>query len=129
MRPMPELAVEEAPTEGLIPYANNAKIHTNEQIDQIAASIEEFGFNDPVAVWDSPEGTEIVEGHLRGSRGDTAGRGQVRQAAGRKPVLPRHARLHEVMFRFNRKPRRADPEGVAYLDSRLGADEVPLAIN
>ena len=65
MRPMPELAVEEVPTEELIPYANNAKIHTNEQIDQIAASIEEFGFNDPVAVWDSPEGTEIVEGHGR----------------------------------------------------------------
>jgi hypothetical protein len=65
MRPMPELAVEEMPTEGLIPYANNAKIHTNEQIDQIAASIEEFGFNDPVAVWGSPEGTEIVEGHGR----------------------------------------------------------------
>ena len=65
MRPMPELAVEEMPTEELIPYANNAKIHTNEQIDQIAASIEEFGFNDPVAVWDSPEGTEIVEGHGR----------------------------------------------------------------
>ena len=65
MRPMPELAVEEVPTEELIPYANNAKIHTNEQIDQIAASIEGFGFNDPVAVWDSPEGTEIVEGHGR----------------------------------------------------------------
>ena len=65
MRPMPELAVEEVPTEELIPYANNAKIHTNEQIDQIAASIEEFGFNDPVAVWDGPEGTEIVEGHGR----------------------------------------------------------------
>ena len=65
MRPMPELAVEEMPTDELIPYANNAKIHTNEQIDQIAASIEEFGFNDPVAVWDSPEGTEIVEGHGR----------------------------------------------------------------
>ena len=65
MRPMPELAVEEMPTDELIPYANNAKIHTDEQIDQIAASIEEFGFNDPVAVWDSPEGTEIVEGHGR----------------------------------------------------------------
>ena len=32
MRPMPELAVEEMPTDELIPYANNAKIHTNEQI-------------------------------------------------------------------------------------------------
>ena len=65
MRPMPELAVEEVPTEGLVPYANNAKIHADEQIDQIAASIEGFGSNDPVAVWDSPEGTKIVEGHGR----------------------------------------------------------------
>ena len=65
MRPMPELAVEEMPTDELIPYANNAKIHTDEQIDQIAASIEGFGFNDPVAVRDGPEGTEIVEGHGR----------------------------------------------------------------
>lgn len=66
MRPMPELAVEEVPTEQLVPYANNAKIHTSEQIDQIIASVEEFGFNDPVAVWDNPKGeTEIIEGHGR----------------------------------------------------------------
>lgn len=65
MRPMPELTIEEVPTEELVPYARNAKIHTNEQIDQIASSISEFGFNDPVGVWDSPEGLEIVEGHGR----------------------------------------------------------------
>ncbi len=66
MRDMPLLAVEEVPTDSLVPYANNAKIHTNEQIDQICASIGEFGFNDPVAVWDSPRGeTEIIEGHGR----------------------------------------------------------------
>lgn len=28
-------------------YANNAKIHTAEQIEQIKKSIEEFSFNDP----------------------------------------------------------------------------------
>ena len=65
MRPMPELTVEEAPTDELIPYANNAKIHTNEQVEQICTSIQEFGFNDPVAVWDGPEGPEIIEGHGR----------------------------------------------------------------
>lgn len=65
MRDMPLLAIEEVPTDSLVPYANNAKIHTNEQIDQICASIGEFGFNGPVAVWDGPEGTEIVEGHGR----------------------------------------------------------------
>lgn len=66
MRPMPELAVEEVPTDELIPYANNAKIHTSEQIEQICTSIQEFGFNDPVAVWGNPDGgTEIIEGHGR----------------------------------------------------------------
>lgn len=59
------LAIEEASTDELVPYANNAKEHTDEQVRQIAHSIVEFGFNDPVAVWDGPNGTEIVEGHGR----------------------------------------------------------------
>lgn len=63
---MPELTVEEMPTDELTPYARNAKIHTSEQVDQIAKSIEEFGFNDPIGVWDNPDGgLEIVEGHGR----------------------------------------------------------------
>lgn len=47
----------------LKPYKKNAKIHTQEQIDQIKSSIEKFGMNDPVAVW----GNEnlIIEGHGR----------------------------------------------------------------
>lgn len=65
MKQQPELTVEEVSTESLIPYARNAKIHTNEQIDQICESIGEFGFNDPVAVWDGPDGPEIIEGHGR----------------------------------------------------------------
>lgn len=45
------------------PYEKNAKIHTEEQIEQIKKSIKEFGMNDPIAVW----GDEnlIVEGHGR----------------------------------------------------------------
>ena len=34
----------------LVPYAMNAKLHPDSQVAQIAASIEEFGMNDPVAV-------------------------------------------------------------------------------
>ena len=47
----------------LKPYDKNAKIHTKEQVEQIKKSIEEFGMNDPIAVW----GKEnlIVEGHGR----------------------------------------------------------------
>lgn len=46
----------------LKPYANNAKVHTAEQVKQIKKSIREFGFNDPIAIWHE---NEIVEGHGR----------------------------------------------------------------
>lgn len=59
---MPELKVEVVSIEDLIPYANNAKQHPPEQVAQIAASIQEFGFNDPIAV---DETNTIIEGHGR----------------------------------------------------------------
>ena len=55
------LKVEYVPVDSIKPYAGNAKIHTPEQVEQIKRSIEEFGFNDPIAVWHD----EIVEGHGR----------------------------------------------------------------
>lgn len=51
------------PIDKLKPYANNAKIHTPEQIEQIKKSITDFGMNDPIAVWGSDN--IIVEGHGR----------------------------------------------------------------
>lgn len=66
MRPMPELEITIVNVDELVPYANNAKLHTAEQVDQIAASIEEFGNCDPIAVWHNSDGEmEIVEGHGR----------------------------------------------------------------
>ena len=59
---MKKLEVEYIETGQLVPYANNAKIHTEAQVDQIARSIEEFGMNDPIAVW---KDNEIIEGHGR----------------------------------------------------------------
>ena len=44
-------------------YKNNAKIHTAEQIEQIKKSIQEFGMNDPIAVWGKDN--TIIEGHGR----------------------------------------------------------------
>lgn len=58
---MERLKVEYVPIDSLQTYAGNAKIHTAEQVEQIKASINEFGFNDPIAVWRN----EIVEGHGR----------------------------------------------------------------
>lgn len=66
MRPMPELVIELVSTDELIPYAGNAKLHPDEQIEQIAESIRQFGNNDPIAVWHNSDGAlEIVEGHGR----------------------------------------------------------------
>ena len=58
-----KLKIEYMDIEDLKTYPNNAKIHTAEQIEQIKRSIEEFVFNDPIAVWS--EKNEIVEGHGR----------------------------------------------------------------
>lgn len=50
----------------LVPYVGNAKKHPEWQVEQIAASIEQFGFNDPVGIWHNPDGDPvIVEGHGR----------------------------------------------------------------
>lgn len=49
--------------ENIKPYKKNAKIHTEEQIEQIKKSIQEFGMNDPIAVWGDEN--VIVEGHGR----------------------------------------------------------------
>lgn len=66
MRPMPELEVVKVPTEELVEYASNAKLHPAEQVDQIVASIEEFGFNNPILAWHNDDGQpEIVAGHGR----------------------------------------------------------------
>lgn len=46
----------------LIPYANNARTHSEAQVAQIAGSIREFGFNNPVLV-DGANG--IIAGHGR----------------------------------------------------------------
>lgn len=58
---MQEIKVEYLPIEQVIPYANNARKHGEEDTDAIMASIREFGFNDPIGVWKGI----IVEGHGR----------------------------------------------------------------
>ena len=61
-----DLEVAMEPIGRLQEYANNAKIHTAAQVEQIKNSIQEFGFNDPIAVWTNEQGkSEIVEGHGR----------------------------------------------------------------
>lgn len=58
-----KLELEYMATEDLTPYENNAKIHTPEQIEQICASIRDFGMNDPIGI--VGKDNIIVEGHGR----------------------------------------------------------------
>ena len=46
----------------LIPYVNNSRTHTDDQIMQIVSSIKEFGFTNPILI-DETQG--IIAGHCR----------------------------------------------------------------
>lgn len=58
----PAPAIEMLPIEGLVPYANNSRTHSDEQVAQVAASIKEFGFTNPVLV---DKDNMIIAGHGR----------------------------------------------------------------
>lgn len=55
-------AIEKRATADLLPYARNARTHSPEQVAQIAASMREFGFTNPVLI-DAADG--IIAGHGR----------------------------------------------------------------
>lgn len=59
---MPAMQVVELSVDLLKPYPRNARTHSKKQIKQIAASIERFGFTNPVLVSDAGE---IIAGHGR----------------------------------------------------------------
>lgn len=54
--------IEQWPTAKLLPYARNARTHSDDQVAQIAASIVEFGFTNPILA--GSDGI-IVAGHGR----------------------------------------------------------------
>ena len=55
-------ALETLPIDTLVPYARNSRTHSPEQVAQIAASIREFGFTNPVLIDDAGG---IIAGHGR----------------------------------------------------------------
>ncbi len=60
--PWPADAVERRPIASIVAYEKNARLHSPEQIKQIAASIKEFGFTIPVLV---DENGVLIAGHGR----------------------------------------------------------------
>ena len=62
MSPVVSRELEHWPISQLQPYSRNARTHSREQVRQIAASIQEFGFTNPILV---AENGEIIAGHGR----------------------------------------------------------------
>lgn len=58
----PADSVEKRAVKDLVPYARNARTHSDEQVSQIAASIKEWGWTVPVLI--DPDGG-IIAGHGR----------------------------------------------------------------
>ena len=54
--------IEQVFIETLTPYKKNARVHNKEQIVQIANSIQEFGFNNPILI---DNDNNIIAGHGR----------------------------------------------------------------
>lgn len=55
---MQELKIEKINITDIKPYSKNAKRHPKKQIEQIKKSIQDFGFNDPIAI---DENNVIIE--------------------------------------------------------------------
>lgn len=56
------MKIETVKTDKLIPYAKNSRTHDDAQVAQIAGSIREFGFNNPILIGDNDD---IIAGHGR----------------------------------------------------------------
>lgn len=56
------MQIEKIKVDEIIPYADNAKLHPERQIEKIRSSILEFGFNDPIAI---DENNVVIEGNGR----------------------------------------------------------------
>jgi len=56
------LEVRYVSVDEIIPYANNSRTHSDQQVTQVAASIKEFGFTNPILV---DEENTIIAGHGR----------------------------------------------------------------
>ena len=63
---MSKLEIVYYPLKDLVPDLGNAKQHTSQQVNRIAESLVNYGFNQPLGVWHNPQGQLIiVAGHGR----------------------------------------------------------------
>jgi len=78
------------PIDELIPYVNNARTHSPEQINKLRASLREFGFINPVII---DRDKNIIAGHGRDSAAGSSGHGAGTGRACHGGVRHLHCRL------------------------------------
>lgn len=91
---MPDMAtrVELRPTDSLIPYTNNPKEHPDGQVQKIASSIKNYGFDQPIVV--DGDG-EIIKGHGRLQAAELLGLDEV-PVIERTDLTPAEARAARI---------------------------------
>ena len=83
-----KLKIQYKPIQDLIPYARNSRTHNDAQVAQIAASIKEFGWTNPVLL-DGENG--IIAGHGRVLAAQKLGESEV-------PTIEIHPALDRSTF-------------------------------
>ena len=68
------LTIDYRKTGELIPYINNSRTHSEQQVQQVAASIKEFGFTNPILI---DEDSGIIAGHGRLQAAQLLGQNEV----------------------------------------------------
>lgn len=74
LRANDRLAIEYTQTQALTAFENNSRTHSTQQVNQIIASIEEFGFTNPILI---DEQSTIIAGHGRLQAAEALGLDQV----------------------------------------------------
>jgi hypothetical protein len=95
-RPWPADKVERWSIDRLIPYARNARTHTDAQIAAIAASIKEWGWTTPALVG---EDGGLIAGHARilaARQAVVAGASEAASAAIARPSCDRGVGPHRI---------------------------------
>jgi hypothetical protein len=123
MRPWPADQVERWPIEQLTPYANNARLHSEADLDKIAAAIRKWGWTNPVLV--DEEGV-LIAGHSRVAAAPRAGVTSIPVIVARGWTLPekRGYRLadNQLAARANWDPDllRSELQELGFADFDLG---------
>lgn len=59
--PKVDVQIEHVPIDELVPYANNARTHTEDDIAELAGMIQEYGWTEPIVI----RGRQVAAGHAR----------------------------------------------------------------